>query len=340
MGDCACQMGSSRFQWDGEGFAFAFLELTPACNNCCIGCCNVFVQRHQSAPLIGEVWEGVIAHLAPSVRALKISGGEPTLHSDFDRIVSYIFALGLPFHILTNGRWPEPDRILSLLRSMAPAVTLLVSLHGPDASSHEVFSRVRGSFAETVVNIIRMAEAGLQVAISVVLTRYNWDRVEEMVALARSVGADHVVFNRYIGRPLPPIEAGPFQLVKAALEVNRLIAQGEPARWGTPLPHCFSPIAGRCLAGEAFFTVDPWGNVRPCNHAPYVAGNLLMQSVKEIWHSQRIRTWQTFVPGECRGCGIGKECRSGCRAEAMLRPASSYPMPRRPYRIRGPVEHP
>lgn len=333
MGDCACQMDLSCFQWDGKGFAFAFLELTPMCNNRCIGCCNVFARQHQPAPLGGEDWEGVITHLASVVKALKLSGGEPTLHHDFDRIVFFVSELGLPFCILTNGRWSEPDRILALLRPMASAVTLLVSLHGPDAPSHEAFSGVRGSFAETVANVVRMAEVGLQVAISTVLTRYNWDRVEEMVTLARSAGADHVVFNRYIGRPLPIIEARPFQVAKAAQEVNRLIAQGEPVRWGTPLPCCFSPAAGNCRAGEAFFTVDPWGNVRPCNHAPYIVGNLRVQSVKEIQHSQRMKAWQTFVPEECLGCTVNEECRGGCRAEAMLRPVLSYPIPRRPYRI-------
>jgi radical SAM protein with 4Fe4S-binding SPASM domain len=318
--------------------AFVFLELTPACNNRCVGCCNVFAARRTPAPLPAEEWEGLIARLAAHVKWLKVSGGEPTLHPEFPEIVSFIHDLGFPFRLLTNGRWPEAERVLALLRPMAPTITLLVSLHGPDAPSHEAFAGVPGSFAEAAANIRRAAEVGLRASTSTVLTRHNWNRVEEMVAFARSLGADHAVFNRYIGRPLPALEATPAQVAQAVRRVEALIAAGEPVRWGTPVPLCASPRAtGGCLAGKAFATVDPWGNLRPCNHAPYVVGNVLAQPFDEVWRSPRMEAWRAMVPPECAGCAVDEICHGGCRAEAMLRPASSYPLPRRPYRVGAPV---
>jgi radical SAM protein with 4Fe4S-binding SPASM domain len=222
---------------------------------------------------------------------------------------------------------------------MASTVTVLVSLHGPYALSHEVFSGVRGSFDEPVTNIKRAAEAGLRVSTSTVLTRWNWNRVEEMAAFARSLGADHAVFNRYIGQPLPVLEATPSQVAQSVQCVETLIAKGEPVRWGTPVPLCASPRAtSGCLAGEAFATVDPWGKVRPCNHAPYIVGNLLEQSFEEVWHSSKMEAWRAMVPPECADCAEYERCTGGCRAEAMLRPASSYPLPRKPFRIEMPVE--
>jgi len=347
MGDCACHADDMNLQWSGEGLAFAFLELTPACNNRCVGCCNVFATQRTPAPLSGEEWEGLIARLASHVTWLKVSGGEPTLHPELAEIVSFIHMLGLPFRLLTNGCWPEPERVLALLQPMAPTITLLVSLHGPDAASHEAFSGVPGSFAEAATNIHRAVEAGLTVSTSTVLTRYNWNRVEEMVVLARSLRADHTVFNRYIGRPLPVLEATPTQVARAVQRVEALIAAGEPVRWGTPVPICAlrqaqdaaSPrVTSGCLAGEAFATVDPWGNVRPCNHAPYVVGNLLTQSFEGVWHSPKMEAWRAIIPPECTGCAMYERCHGGCRAEAMLRRASSYPLPREPYRVGVPFE--
>lgn len=319
MGDCACHAGDPGLRWGGEGLAFAFLELTPACNNRCLSCCNVFSTQRTPVPLSGEEWEALIARLAPHVTWLKVSGGEPTLHPEFAEIVSFVHSLGLPFRLLTNGRWLEPKRVFALLQPMTSTMTLLVSLHGPDAPSHEAFSSVRGSFAEAAANIRWAAEAGLRVSTSTVLTRYNWNRVEEMVAFVRSLGADHAVFNRYIGRPLPLLEATPAQMAQAVQRVEVLIAAGEPVRWGTPVPLCVSPRAtSGCLAGEAFATVDPWGNLRPCNHAPYVVGNLLAQSFEEVWHSPKMEAWRAMVPPECAGCGVYGSCHGGCRAEAML----------------------
>jgi radical SAM protein with 4Fe4S-binding SPASM domain len=337
MGDCACHADDLNLQWTGEGLAFAFLELTPACNNRCIGCCNVFAARRIPASLPAQAWQGLIARLATHVKWLKVSGGEPTLHPEFAEIASFIHTLELPFRLLTNGRWSEPERVLALLRPMASTITLLVSLHGPDAASHEAFSRVDGSFIEAAANVCRAAEAGLRVSTSTVLTRHNWNRVEEMVEFARSLGADHAVFNRYIGRPLPVLEATPAQVAQAIERVEALIAAGRPVRWGTPVPLCATPRAtGGCLAGDAFATVDPWGNVRPCNHAPYVVGNLLAQSFEEVWHSSKMEAWRKMTPLECAGCTLYESCHGGCRAEVLLRPPSSYPLPRQPYRVEVP----
>lgn len=334
MGDCACHADDLNLRWSGEGLAFAFLELTPACNNRCIGCCNVFAAHSMPSPLPAREWKELIARLAPHVKWLKLSGGEPTLHPEFAEIVSFIHTLGLPFRLLTNGRWPEPEQVLALLQPLASTITLLASLHGPDASAHEPFSGVPGSFAEAAANVRRAAGAGMRVSTSTVLTRYNWNRAEEMVAFARSLGADHAVFNRYIGPPLPILEATPAQMMHAVQRVETLIAAGEPVRWGTPVPHCVSSRASSgCLAGEAFATVDPWGNLRPCNHAPYIVGNLLAQPFEEIWHSPKMETWRAMTPPECAGCAVIESCHGGCRAESMLRSTSSYPLPRKPYRV-------
>lgn len=339
MGDCACHADVLNLQWSEDRLAFVFLELTPACNNRCVGCCNVFATSRAPAPLSAQEWKELIARLSAHVSWFKISGGEPTLHPDFTEIVSFIHALGFSFRLLTNGRWPEYERVLDVLRPMASAVALLVSLHGPDASSHEAFSGVPGSFSEAVANIRRATKVALQVSTSTVLTCHNWNRVEEMVSFARSLGADHVVFNRYIGRPLPALEATPSQVGQAVQHVEALIAAGKPVRWGTPVPACaLSRDTGGCLAGEAFATVDPWGNLRPCNHAPYVVGSLLDRSFEEVWQSKEMEVWRAMIPQECAGCAMVERCHGGCRAEALLRPTSSYPLSRKPYRVGIPFE--
>jgi len=166
---------------------------------------------------------------------------------------------------------------------------------------------------------VQLAESGLKVATSTVITRYNWNRVEETMWFALSRGADHVAFNRYIGLPLPDLEASPEQNVHALRQIERLISRGAPARFGTPVPQCLIPNnTSPCLAGKAFITVDPWGRVRPCNHSPLVVGNLLEDSLEEILNSQLLRKWMVDVPSECSGCELKELCGAGCRAEATL----------------------
>lgn len=339
MGDCACHADDLSLRWSGKGLAFAFMELTPACSNHCLGCSNVFATQRTAAPLSGQEWICIIQRMLPHIGWLKLTGGEPTLHPDFEAIVVFLAQRGVPFRLLTNGRWPSPERTVVFLQGNPILESLLISLHGRDAAAHETFSGVAGSFDEAVITIQRTAEAGLKVATSTVITRHNWNRVEEMVAFATSLGADHAVFNRYIGRPLPILEATPAQMAQAIQHIEALITAGEPVRWGTPVPLCASSRAtSGCLAGEAFVTIDPWGNVRPCNHAPYLVGNILAQSFEEVWHSPKMEAWRAMIPVECAGCAMYESCHGGCRAEAMLRNASSYPLPRKPVWAKVPTK--
>jgi len=341
MGDCACHASDLHLKWDGVGLAFVFLELTPACNNRCAGCSNVFATQRVEPPLSGDDWIELIERIRPHVGWIKVTGGEPTLHPDFGKIVTFLGRRSIPFRLLTNGRWPAFNRTLALLAESPVLESLLISLHGPDERSHRAFTGVPGSFGDAVSAVSRAARAQLKAATSTVITRYNWNRVEELVRFALSNGAHHLAFNRYIGPPLPDLEATPEQNVCALQEVERLISQGAPVRFGTPVPQCLLPNSTTpCLAGRAFVTVDPWGTVRPCNHSPLVVGDLFRDTLPEIL--RHLTGWWADVPDMCRECDLLEMCGTGCRAEMMLRqdalpPGRHLPLPQTRRASREPV---
>ena len=339
MGDCACIVNPGQTVGLGEPLFFA--ELTPVCNNACVGCGNVFAGNRSPEPLSAQEWCAVLDRIAPSTTWLKITGGEPTLHPDFDEIIEHVAALGIPFTLFTNGRWLEPERLVHFLAGISQLDGLLVSLHGARAQSHEAFTCTPGSLDETVANIRLAVDAGLKVTTSTVLTRYSCPEIEDIVALGQELGADHAAFQRFIGAALPEIEPSELELQRAVGAIEN-IANGESriggngrgpkgngklVRFGTPIPHCFAANSSfGCLAGIAQATIDPWGNVRPCNHAPLICGNLLTQSLEEIWHSAAMEAWRGMIPEECRGCEEFDVCRGGCRAIAMLRGLQGDPL--------------
>jgi len=317
MGDCACDVFTGETK-----IPVFFLELTFACNNACVGCSNVFSHQSNPPPLDYEGWHRVLERLAPTAAWFKITGGEPTLHPEFEAIIKDIDALGIPFTLFTNARWQEPKRLVSFLKSIPTLHGLLISLHGPDAFSHEAFTCTPGSFEETVANIRLATEAGLRVSTSTVITRYNWNRIGEIVAFSKELGARQAVFNRFIGSPLPQIEPTPLQFIKAVETFEALRAQGTSIRWGNPVPNCLAPnSSGVCMAGDAMATVDPWGNVRPCNHAPMIVGNLLTQSLEEVWLSSGMEKWRSARPPQCLKCSEFPSCYGWCRAELMYKEA-------------------
>ncbi len=337
--DCACTTPS---QVDGSTPSIFYLELTPICNNACIGCGNVFAHDRSPRHLGAQEWCTILDCIAPNASYLEITGGEPTLHPEFEQIIGHVEALGIPFTLFTNARWQEPERVVHFLADIPQLDGLLISLHGVKAQSHEAFTCTPGSFEETIANIQLAVDARLKVITSTVLTRYNCPEIEAIVALGRELGADDAAFQRFIGAALPEIEPSELELQQAVRTIENIAnGEGRPGgnghgpkedgsksvRFGTPIPHCFTANSSYgCLAGVAQATIDPWGNVRPCNHAPLVCGNLLTQSLEEIWHSAAMMKWREMIPNECRRCLAFEKCRGGCRATAMLRGLERDPL--------------
>ncbi len=314
------------------------LELTSSCNSRCPGCSNVFVEDKEvrmmppsQRPMPIEQWRVILDKIAPHAQQLKLTGGEATLHPQFDLIIEAIKERNTPFTLFTNGRWEHPDRLIALLKETSQCVGLLVSLHGADAEAHEAFSGIKGSFNETVQNIRRATEAGLTVHTNAVFTRYNHTQIEDLVALSQSLGAERAVFNRYIGQPIPDLDLPLPDLNQAIREVDRIGRENGQTKFGTCIPLCFVESSSTgCLAGTAYCTIDPWGYIRPCNHAPQIAGNILAESLEAIWRSTTMEAWRNLTPSQCETCSAFSTCHGGCRADAALQGLERDPLMRVP----------
>ena len=304
---------------------YCYLELTPECNNHCPGCSNVFVadkhNRHLAEPsfMNAKLWHSIIRKLKPHVKCLRITGGEPTLHPEFEAIINCIQESDIPFVIFTNGRWHDPKRLISLLSRCSRFEGLLVSLHGANKETHEAFSGAQGSFKETIRNIQHASHEGINVDTNTVITKANLGQIEEIVNLSESLGANCTVFNRYIGISVSELGVEPDELRDALGRIHRIKESGASVKLGVCIPQCFQRNSSNgCLAGNAFWSIDPWGNVRPCNHAPVFCGNLFSSSVEEIVSSSALEKWHDRIPEQCVHCSLFTNCRGGCRAQAML----------------------
>lgn len=298
---------------------FAYLELTFLCNSRCPGCGNVFARDALRPPLSAAQWREVLLKLKPHIFRLRLTGGEPTLHPEFEDIVGFIHELDIPFAIFSNGRWLDPERLVTFLRSIPQFSGFLISLHGATPAAHDAFTDVKGSFEETVTNIGLAIEAGLSVNTSTIITKQNYADIADIVQLSVGLGAQHAVFNRYVGQELDGISPSNEELKKAMQAIDEERETGARVKFSVCIPQCFYPSSSTgCLAGIAYFTIDPWGNVRPCNHAPLICGNLLEQSVEEIWNSKAMEYWRDLIPFQCQQCLELPKCHGGCRAQAML----------------------
>ena len=158
--------------------------------------------------------------------------------------------------VFTNGRWLDPLGLVQQLRSRKQLSGLLVSLHGATSASHAAFSGVRDSFGETLANIRLAVDNDVAVALSTIITRRNLHELEAVVDLGQQLGVQQVVFNRYLGSPLPAIEPSHDELRQAIRRVEVMKAQGMPVRYGICIPQCFASQCFRWLPGRRCLCLD------------------------------------------------------------------------------------
>lgn len=306
--------------------AICTLEITSVCNNRCPGCSNIYADARIPTVLSANTWATLLADFAPHATQLRLSGGEPFLHPEFFDILEIATSYDIPVTIFTNARWQNPVTVVKKLSGWPNLAGLLISLHGGRAESHEAFTNVPGSFAETQANIRLSIDSGLDVTLSTVITHHNYIEINEIVALGQQIGVHRISFARYLGKPLPEIESTDNEMRLAVESIEALKKAGASVEYGI-IPQCFFPNSSTgCLASVAYIAIDPWGNVRPCNHSPTVIGSLHEHSMYDLWHSDKMNAWRALMPAECTTCAAYSVCHGGCRAVQELRADGRDPL--------------
>lgn len=175
-----------------------YFYLTEGCN---LRCRHCWIQpKHQSgnsaySSLPMDLFHSVVEQAKPlGLTAVKLTGGEPLLHPQIKDILALIRNQGLRLNIETNGVLCTPE-IAKEIKSTCKKPFVSVSLDGADAETHEWIRGVAGCFESTLQGIRNLVEAGLKPQVIMSLVKRNRDQIEDLVLLAKSLGAGSVKFN-------------------------------------------------------------------------------------------------------------------------------------------------
>ena len=172
-----------------------------------------------------------------------------------------------------------------------------------------------------------------------VATKLNLPTWRETAELAIALGADGVMFNRFNpggagGRNIELLQAAPEEL-SAALDIANDLAgrYGFPISCSIAMPPCLFDTRrwpqlsfGFCAAGteRAYYTLDPLGNVRPCNHSPTILGNIRAMDFAGMAGSAAMTEFMAARPAFCAGCKLEMQCLGGCKAAAEACSGSAW----------------
>jgi radical SAM protein with 4Fe4S-binding SPASM domain len=290
-------------------------EITARCQHRCMGCGNVFSHSNREMDL--ATWEIILAKIRPHTRALRITGGEPTLHKQFPEFMELIDAQGLPFVLFTNGNWANPNEIIRILAGCTHLKGLLVSLHGSTPAAFYQFTGV-DAFERVMKNIRLATSSGIRVATNTLLLASTVNHLPDVAELAFSAGVTNIAFGRYYGMPLEGLSLSPSQIKQALLQIAEMRKKDERVSLSNCVPACFLPDVdfggGGCTSGITHCTIGPSGDVRPCTHSEEILGYLPDDDIADLWRSAKIMSWRNLIPQDCRTCALLNTCRGGCRA--------------------------
>jgi len=289
------------------------LDLTYRCNNNCRHCWLRAPNRPSEVKR--ELTFGEIRCIVDEARALGcgewlISGGEPMLRPDFADIFDYVTRTCRSYSLNTNGTLITPV-LAQLLRRRG---NKMVALYGPNAAIHDHVTRTPGSFEATMRGFRYLQEAGCGFCVQVIPMRANYDHLDAMKSLARTLSR-----NIRIGAPWLYLTAcgsvrrnaeisrqrlGPKDVVALDLPIPM---DGEQLRADADDRHEGRPYA-QCIALRREFHIDPYGGMSFCSYVkdPEMRYDLRSGSFRECW--------ETFIPSLANRIRVGEEYRENCGA--------------------------
>ncbi len=283
------------------------------------------------------------------VASIALSGGEPTMHPDFYRIVAEIASRGMYAAVATNGWFfAELENLKKAKKAGLRYVE--ISLDSANPKKHDWFRGVPGAWERAVKALKNAVKLGISNALAVTITKANIGEVEDMIDLAESLGVQRVIFFNFVpvGRgkenmwlDLDPVEREEvlrtlfremkkrkdLQIVSTAPQYGRVSLQLSGGKevapthfyvGDDPIVRSVAEFVGGCGAGRIYAGIQPNGDVIPCVFLPIPVGNLRSRTFWDIWSNSplmKLLRDRSKLKGFCKDCPYRNVC-GGCRARA------------------------
>lgn len=309
----------------------------------------------------GEVFK-IMDNIAKAYSPIIVlTGGEPLYRADIFDIASYAASKGLKVALATNGTLIDEKMAKKIKDSGVARVA--ISIDGGDASVHDSFRAIPGSFNAALNGLRNVQKAGVETQINSTIAKHNVHQVADIfnLALNMKVNALHYFMLVPVGCGVTIADSEMLSPDRYEQVLNwmydQLIVHKEMELKATCAPHYYRIIRQRakqdgiklnlkthgmaavtrgCLAGSAVAFISRLGIVQPCGYLPVAAGDLKTQTFEDVWeHSGVFANMRdsSMLKGKCGACEYKVVC-AGCRARAYYQ-TSNY-LDEEPYCIYEP----
>ncbi|GCE13256.1 pyrroloquinoline quinone biosynthesis protein PqqE [Tengunoibacter tsumagoiensis] len=312
--------------------AFGLLaELTYRCPLHCPYCSNPLQVAQKQSELTTNEWLRVIQEASElGILHILFSGGEPLLRRDIVQLVASAQQTGMYTNLITSGLGFTRHRAQELKAAGLDSVQ--ISFQADQAELADLIAGARAH--QRKLAAARLArELGFPLTLNVVLHRENIERLSEIIALAEELDAQRLELanTQFLGWA--------FQNKEVLLPTRQQVTDAHHTATAAQLrlrgkmevlyilPDYYGERPKPCLFGwgQRFLTVNPMGNVLPCQTAGEIPtiqfDNIREHSLPWIWeHSSAFKLFRgtAWMPEPCRSCPHKETDFGGCRCQAFL----------------------
>lgn len=302
---------------ESDELTSVLIELTFNCNEkckhcyCCVDDSKTELNTIEVKYLLKELRE-------MGVLDIIFTGGDLFTRTDTFEILNYAYDLGFLITIFTNGIALKDSDLFSLKSIYPKAVHFSVYSHIPE--KHDYITQVNGSYNKTIEIIKKCVLLKIPVNIKVPVLSTNCNEIDELSKLAISLGT-----TIQFGMTISPTNNGgkePFEFrmqndedyYKAFASINKNLKY----KCNDSLVSEDSKICG---AGRHSISINPYGEVYPCNSLLISCGNIREKNIKDIWSQSNIlKEIRKITMGNIKGC---ESCQNKnkcfyCMGEALL----------------------
>ena len=324
---------------DANDLFLLAINLTKRCNLACAHCyMDAETLKHGGEnELTTEEVSGLLDDIAgrSTETMVVLTGGEPMMRGDLEKLVAHGTKLGLSMVVGTNGVALTDRRVQSL--KAAGAMGVGISVDSLDPEKHDAFRGLPGAWEKTMHGIEACKRHDLSFQIHFSVTESNADEVPAMIDFARASGArvlnvfflvctgrgesmsdiSPVTYERVLNQLVAAQEQSRDMLIRArcAPHYKRIAYQRNPE---STLTRAAGYEGGGCLAGIHYCRITPEGGVTACPYIPNEEGNIRYRKFWDIWNQSP--TFQSLrnpkLQGKCGNCEFRKLC-GGCRARPL-----------------------
>lgn len=270
------------------------------------------------------------------VKKIAISGGEPLIYPEIQKIIKAVSSLNIHLTIYTTGNIPNIKQVFTESKKNG-LNALAFSLYSPVSSEHEIVTRARGSFEKTIIAIKEAEKLGIESEIHFVALKRNYKQLPEVVSLAKQINIEKVSVLRFVpqGRGSllydQVLDHEDYMLLKKIIEDIR--SNDFKLRTGSPLNFLLVNDSPICNSGLNRLLIDVDLNISPCDAFKQIKASEIVQTeslsnlrnhtLTECWNNSPYLTAirQFLASGfemPCVDCDDLQKCLSGCLAQKVI----------------------